>query len=42
VNYTTHNLSDEVKRLTDDAGADVVFENLAVPELWPRSSPSSG
>ena len=41
MNYTTHNLSDEVKRLTDDAGADVVFENLAVPELWPHSLASA-
>ena len=41
VNYATHNLSDEVKRLTDGAGADVVFENLAVPELWPHSLASA-
>ena len=41
VNYATHSLSDEVRRLTDGAGADVVFENLAVPELWPHSLASA-
>jgi NADPH:quinone reductase-like Zn-dependent oxidoreductase len=41
VNYATHSLSDEVKRLTDGAGADVVFENLGVPELWPHSVASA-
>jgi NADPH:quinone reductase-like Zn-dependent oxidoreductase len=41
VNYATHPLSDEVKRLTDGAGVDVVFENLAVPDLWPHSLASA-
>jgi NADPH:quinone reductase-like Zn-dependent oxidoreductase len=41
VNYATHTLSDEVSRLTDGAGADVVFENLAVPDLWPHSLASA-
>ena len=42
VNYRTSRLSEEVRRLTDGAGADVVFENLSVPELWPESLASAG
>lgn len=41
VNYRTTKLSDEVKRLTDGWGADVVFENLSVPDLWPESLASA-
>src|SRR6202022_3413112 len=41
VNYATHPLTDEVRRLTGGAGVDVVFENLAVPELWPHSVASA-
>jgi NADPH:quinone reductase-like Zn-dependent oxidoreductase len=41
VNYTTTKLSDEVKRLTDGQGVDVVFENLSVPELWSESLASA-
>jgi NADPH:quinone reductase-like Zn-dependent oxidoreductase len=41
VNYTTSKLSDEVLRLTHGEGADVVFENLSVPELWPESLASA-
>jgi NADPH:quinone reductase-like Zn-dependent oxidoreductase len=41
VNYTTHDLTNEVMRLTDGAGADVVFENLSLPELWPHSLASA-
>jgi NADPH:quinone reductase-like Zn-dependent oxidoreductase len=41
VNYTSHKLTDEVMRLTDGAGADVVFENLSLPELWPHSLASA-
>jgi NADPH:quinone reductase-like Zn-dependent oxidoreductase len=41
VNYTTSKLGDEVLRLTDGEGADVVFENLSVPELWQESLASA-
>jgi NADPH:quinone reductase-like Zn-dependent oxidoreductase len=41
VNYRTTKLSDEVLRLTDGQGADVVFENLSVPELWQESLASA-
>lgn len=41
VNYRTAKMSDEVGRLTDGQGADVVFENLAVPDLWPESLASA-
>ncbi len=34
VNIKTHNLTDEVKRLTDDWGADVVFECSGSPRAW--------
>lgn len=42
VNYHTAMLSEEVKRLTDGRGADVVFENLSVPGLWTESLASAG
>jgi NADPH:quinone reductase len=35
VNYRTQDLAAEVKRITDGNGADVVFENIADPTLWP-------
>ena len=35
VNYRQRDLADEVKRLTDGRGVDVVFENIADPSLWP-------
>jgi NADPH:quinone reductase-like Zn-dependent oxidoreductase len=41
VNYKTTKMSDEVKRLTNGLGADVVFENLSVPELWAESLASA-
>jgi NADPH:quinone reductase-like Zn-dependent oxidoreductase len=41
VNYRTSKLSDEVLRITDGQGVDVVFENLSVPELWPESLASA-
>jgi NADPH:quinone reductase-like Zn-dependent oxidoreductase len=41
VNYTTSKLSEEVLRLTDGEGVDVVFENLSVPELWEESLASA-
>ncbi len=40
VNYTTHRLSEEVLRLTDGLGADVVFENISSRELFPESMAS--
>jgi NADPH:quinone reductase-like Zn-dependent oxidoreductase len=42
VNYNASKLSEEVLRLTDGQGADVVFENLSVPELWSESLASAG
>src|SRR5205823_3884161 len=40
VNYTTQKLSEEVLRLTDGLGADVVFENISSRELFPESMAS--
>src|SRR4051812_6176991 len=37
VNYNAEKLSEAVLRLTDGAGADVVFENISSPELFPES-----
>jgi NADPH:quinone reductase-like Zn-dependent oxidoreductase len=42
VNYRTTKMSEAVMRLTDGYGADVVFENLSVPELWTESLASAG
>jgi NADPH:quinone reductase-like Zn-dependent oxidoreductase len=42
VNYATHKLSEEVLRLTDGLGADVVFENISSRELFPESLASLG
>ena len=42
INYNQNKLSEEVRRLTDGAGVDVVFENLSVPELWSESLASAG
>jgi NADPH:quinone reductase-like Zn-dependent oxidoreductase len=41
INYNAAKLSDEVLRLTDGEGVDVVFENLSVPELWQESLASA-
>lgn len=41
VNYRTSTLSEEVLRLTDGEGVDVVFENLSLPELWQESLASA-
>ena len=41
VNYRTSKMSEEVKRLTDGWGADVVFENLSVQDLWTESLASA-
>jgi NADPH:quinone reductase len=35
VNYRRQNLAEEILRLTDGQGADVVCENIADPDLWP-------
>ncbi len=35
VNYRQQDLEQEVLRITEDHGADVVFENIADPTLWP-------
>jgi NADPH:quinone reductase-like Zn-dependent oxidoreductase len=42
INYHTTKMSEEVQRLTDGQGVDVVFENLSVPELWTESLASAG
>lgn len=34
VNYRTQNLAEEVMKITDNHGVDVVFENIGDPELW--------
>ncbi|HEY7064318.1 MAG TPA: zinc-binding dehydrogenase [Chloroflexota bacterium] len=40
VNYYAHKLSEEVLRLTDGLGADVVFENISSRELFSESMAS--
>ncbi|MGH7767615.1 MAG: zinc-binding dehydrogenase [Candidatus Binatia bacterium] len=35
VNYRAQDLANEVMRITDGYGVDVVFENIADPTLWP-------
>lgn len=35
VNYRTQNLAEEVMKITDKHGVDVVFENIGDPDLWP-------
>lgn len=37
VNYRAASLAEEVMRLTDGRGVDVVFENISDPVLWPRA-----
>jgi NADPH:quinone reductase-like Zn-dependent oxidoreductase len=37
VNYRGQDLAREVMKITDGHGADVVFENIADPTLWPGS-----
>jgi NADPH:quinone reductase-like Zn-dependent oxidoreductase len=37
VNYRTQDLADETRRITGGRGVDVVFENIADPELFPRA-----
>ena len=35
VNYRTQDLAEEVMKITDKHGVDVVFENIGDPDLWP-------
>lgn len=37
INYRTHDLVEEVMRLTDGRGVDVVFENISDPTTWPKA-----
>ena len=37
INYRTHDLTEEVMKLTGKRGVDVVFENIADPELFPKA-----
>jgi len=37
INYRTQNLSEEVMKITGKRGVDVVFENIADPELFPQA-----
>ena len=37
VNYRAQDLAAEVRRITDGHGADVVFENISDPVLWPQA-----
>jgi NADPH:quinone reductase-like Zn-dependent oxidoreductase len=37
VNYRTARLGPAVRKLTNDRGVDIVFENIASEELWPES-----
>jgi NADPH2:quinone reductase len=42
INYRTRNLADEVMRLTNGEGVDVVCENIGDPTLWPAAFNSLG
>ncbi len=37
INYRTQNLTEEVMKITGNRGVDVVFENIADPELFPKA-----
>ena len=37
VNYRTHHLAEEVRRLTDGRGVDIVLENVGDPDLFPKA-----
>lgn len=37
INYRTHDLTEEAKRLTGGKGVDVVFDNIANPETLPKA-----
>jgi NADPH:quinone reductase len=42
INYRSQNVADEVMRLTNGEGVDVVCENIADPTLWPAAFNSLG
>ena len=42
VNYTTQNIRDEVLRLTDGQGVDVVYDNIANPKVLPLAFEAIG
>ncbi len=37
INYRSHDLAEEVMRITDGHGVDLVFENVSNPETWPQA-----
>jgi NADPH:quinone reductase-like Zn-dependent oxidoreductase len=37
VNYRQQDLAQEVRRITEGRGVDVVFENIGDPDTWPRA-----
>jgi NADPH:quinone reductase-like Zn-dependent oxidoreductase len=37
VNYRAQDLTDEVRRITEGGGVDVVFENIGDPDLFPKA-----
>jgi NADPH:quinone reductase-like Zn-dependent oxidoreductase len=37
INYRAHELVEEVMKLTDNDGVDIICENIADPTLWPRA-----
>ena len=37
INYNTHDLTEEVMRLTGGEGVEVVFENISNPVTWPKA-----
>ena len=42
INYNTHNLRDEVLRITDGKGVDVVYDNIANPQVLPLAFQAIG
>ena len=42
INYRSHDLAEEVGKLTDGKGVHVVTENIADPDLWPGAFKSLG
>jgi NADPH:quinone reductase-like Zn-dependent oxidoreductase len=37
INYRTHDLVEQVMKITDGKGADVVYENISDPTTWPKA-----
>jgi NADPH:quinone reductase len=37
INYRSHDLTEEVMRITEKRGVDVVFENIGDPDLFPKA-----